>query len=154
MLLCCHLSYLISPKVENLKKRLKAKVPTSAAAAAATSTSVASEADAGSKTELPSTSEPVVNRLNQSDIVLSNEDFMLVGRGSVNVDHDKAPPKAPPSVPDVDPLLDANSRVDDDLTSYARSREALQSKCERHCNLMQNCLREGTALFIQSVARF
>ena len=150
------MSYLISPKVENLKKRLKAKVPTSAAAAAATSTSVASEADAGSKTELPSTSEPVVNRLNQSDIVLSNEDFMLVGRGSVAVDHVETTASvcAVTAAPVVDPLQDANSRVDDDLTSYARSREALQSKCERHCNLMQNCLREGTALFIQSVARF
>lgn len=46
------------PKVEDLKKKLKAKVTTSVAAA--TSTSAGGEADAGFKTELPSTSEPVI----------------------------------------------------------------------------------------------
>ena len=59
---------------------------------------------------------------------------MLVGRGSV-VDqyHETA------EAPDVDAVdTIANSRLDDDLTSYARSREALKSICECafHCNLI------------------
>ena len=65
--------------------------------------------------------------LNQSDIVLSSEDFMLVGRGSVNFE--PAPPGGEEPLA-ADPLdSNAISRLDDDLTSYARSREALQCKC-------------------------
>ena len=70
---------------------------------------------------------------------------MLVGRGSVDIgDHREtaaaaaaaAEAAAEPVVAVVgDPRLDCNmahssGRVDDDLTSYARSREALQSLCE------------------------
>ena len=77
--------------------------------------------------------------LNQSDIVLSNEDFMLVGRGSVNFE---------PAPPGEEPLaaadtLDSNatSRLDDDLTSYARSREALQCKCPLRVCCTENAFR-------------
>ena len=64
-------------------------------------------------------------QLNQSDIVLSSEDLMLVGRGCVNFE--PAPPGEEPLAAAADPLdSSAISRLDDDLTSYARSREALQ----------------------------
>ena len=77
------------PQVEDLRKKLKTK-----ATAAATSTFVTGDAaESGLKTTSPSTpsEQPVVDRLNQSDIVLSSEDFMLVGRGSVNFEQ-PAPP--------------------------------------------------------------
>ena len=87
------------------------------------------------------------SRLNHSDLVLSNEDFMLVGRGSVVGDHRETAVAAAAAAAEAaaapvaavvgDPRLDCNMahssrRVDDDLTSYARSREALQSLCECH----------------------
>ena len=69
---------------------------------------------------------------------------MLVGRGSVDIgDHRETAAAAeeaaaaPVAAVVGDPRLDCNiahssGRVDDDLTSYARSREALQSLCECH----------------------
>ena len=77
--------------------------------------------------------------LNQSDIVLSSEDFMLVGRGSVNFE--PAPPGEEPLAA-ADPLdSNATSRLDNDLTSYARSREALQCKRPLRVLCTKNAIR-------------
>lgn len=87
--------------------------------------------------------------LNQSDIVLSSEDFMLVGRGSVNFE--PAPPGEEPLAAAADPLdsTKATSRLDDDLTSYARSREALQCKIITTSAMHEECFSSCPRCFVE-----